>query len=799
MVGFAILKGSVSTKHPFCALPIVLSKAPAAVTGSLLHVAALVLVQGVCFGQDREAKRHTISGFVSDSESGEFLPDAHVYDSELGLGAASNTYGFFSLTLPADSVRLIVSHLGYVPQVTEFHLTEDRRLDVALVPVHLVGDSITISAERALPIEEDVRMSTIQVPIAQIQSMPSILGEADPLRSLQLLPGVHSGSEASSGVLVRGGSGDQTLLLLDGARVYNTSHLFGFFSVFNSDALKHVELAKGGFPARYGGTLASVLEMVMKEGNAKRFAGQAAIGAVASRVMVEGPVIKDKASYIISGRRTYLDILTRPFMKDEIQGFSFYDLNAKLNGQISHKDRLYVSLYHGRDGFSFRDRREWTYKTFLRWGNVTSTARWNRLMSDKLFSNVTATFSDYKLRIGSDSRENGGSYYQSRYVSGIREARLTADLEYIPSPGHYFRFGASGSRLGFRPGALSSENEGGSDAGSDIPVGSFAATELALYAEDEVAIGSRLKLNAGVRLAAFSVTGRFFSFIEPRLSVRYILPGQWALKGSYARMHQYVFLLHNSGVSLPTDLWLPVTNRIPPQGGHITAIGLARSLSGSRYELSTEGYYRTMSNQVEYKNGARFLGPGDDWQDKLELGRGWSYGGEFFLQKRSGSTTGWAGYALTWTYRQFDNLNRGASFPYKYDRRHDVSVVLTHRLNPELELSGLWTYATGAAITVPTQVYRSWPTAVHTCADCLVKAYESRNNYRARSYHRLDLGFNFIRQTGRNERIISIGLYNAYNRKNPFYLYSDLDNGREVLKQVSLLPIVPYVTYRRTF
>ena len=749
-----------------------------------------------------EAETFTISGFVSDAETGEFLPHAHVYETERGIGTVSNTYGFFSLTMPADSVTLLVTYVGYAPAAFAIELNSDTQLDVSLNPVQLVVDSVTVIAERAEPIEESVRMSTIRVPVAQIRSLPSILGEVDLLRSLQLLPGVQSGSEATSGIFVRGGSGDQTQLLLDGARVYNAYHVFGFFSVFNSDALKNVELTKGGFPARYGGTLASVVEVGMKEGNAKRHSGQIAVGAVASRVIVEGPIVKDKASFIVSGRRTYLDLLARPFMQDEVVGFSFYDVNAKVNGRISPKDRLYFSVYHGRDGFHFRDDFQWDYRAFLRWGNITSTARWNHLFGDKLFGNVTATISDYTFKLGSDARGTGGAEsraYSDRYLSGVREARLKADLDYVPAPGHYFRFGSAVSVQRFSPGARSVQVEDDEEASYETPRSELRGVQYAAYAEDDISLGARLKLNVGLRLAAFSITRRFFGSVEPRLSARYLLPVGWALKGSYARMRQYVFLLHNSGISLPTDLWLPSTGRVPPQGGHVLAVGAARSLARGRLEFSTEGYYRTMSNQVEYKNGARFLSPGEDWQDKVELGRGWSYGAEVLLRKQSGRTTGWVGYTLSWTYRQFDNLNGGARFPYRYDRRHDLSIVATHRVSRGFEVSALWTFATGAAVTLPTRLYRGWPLSIHDCRACVVEAFDSRNNYRMRSYHRLDLGVNFIKYRGRNERTFSLGLYNAYSRRNPFFLYTASEGGREVLKQFSLLPVVPYLTYRRTF
>ena len=756
--------------------------------------------------QAKATAKYTISGFALDAETGEKLIGANLYDPDRRLGTATNTYGFFSLTLPADSVTLLVSYLGYEPVTYRLLLDRDLRLDIELQPTTFTTEGIEVVADRLEPIEEQTRMSTIDIPIKQVKALPAILGEVDVLRTLQLLPGVQSGTEGTSGLFVRGGSPDQTLLLLDGAQVYNAAHLFGFFSVFNSDALKHVELIKGGFPARYGGRLSSVLDIGMKEGNMKRLAAEGAIGVVASRLTVEGPIQKDKTSFIVSGRRTYIDVLTRPFLpKDEKAGYHFYDLNTKINHTLSAKDRLYLSVYRGNDRFSSTvEDGDVETKGFLRWGNITSTLRWNHLVNDKLFSNVTATYTRYQFDIGSEERNDAANeFFKLNYVSGIRDWGLKADFDYVPTPNHYVRFGASGTFHTFRPGAsqLKADLEEADDLPTLIqPSRPLEAVEYAVYAEDDFKVSERLKLNLGVHASGFLVTRRHFTSVQPRLSLRYLLPSGWAVKASYAAMKQYILLLTNSSVGLPTDLWLPATSKVPPQTAHLFAAGVARTLFDNQYEFSLETYYKRMNHLIEYKNGASFLGIDQDWQDKVESGRGWSYGAEVFVQKKAGRTTGWLGYTLAWSNRRFDNLNGGRSFPYKYDRRHDLSLVMVHQYKPGIEFSGSWSFASGSAITLPNTLYLANP-FVHSyyCVGCIVESYGSRNDYRLRAYHRLDVGVNFKKRRGNRERTLSFGLYNAYNRKNPFFVSLSEDDGRSKLKQFSLFPILPYVTYLRTF
>ena len=746
-----------------------------------------------------QTAKYTISGFIRDAETGEDLIGAHVFIPDRRIGTASNAYGFFSLTLPSDSVSLLVSYLGYEPNLERLYLDEDLTLIRRLQPLTLTSIGIEVVGERIDQIEDQTQMSTVTLPVNQVQSLPSILGEVDVLRTLQMLPGVQSGVEGLSGLYVRGGSPDQTLILLDGAPVYNIFHFFGFFSVFNSDAVKHVQLIKGGFPARYGGRLSSVLDLGMKEGHVNKARVEAAVGIIASRLTVEGPIGKGKSSFILSGRRTYLDLLTRPLMpKNANFGYYFYDLNAKLNHIFSPRDRLFVSVYSGKDRFGGLIREDNNrLDLYMQWGNLTSTMRWNHLLTNRLFSNVLVLYSRYQFDVGIGT-ETGlpVERFELDYTSGITDRGLKIDFDYLPAPHHYVRFGVSGTYHTFSPGALqlmiSTDLEDAVESSVEVD-----ALEYSIYVEDDVQISNRLKTNVGLHISGFLVDQKRFDSIQPRFSLRYLTPYGWAMKASYASMKQYIHLLTNSSLGLPTDLWLPATRKVGPEKAQQVAAGLARSFLDHQYEISMEAYYKWMDHLIEYKNGTGFSGIDRDWQDKIESGKGWSYGAELFLQKKTGRTTGWLGYTLSWTNRRFANLNRGNIFPYRYDRRHDISLVLTHHISPRVELSGAWTYVSGSAITLPSTVYYSHPfVQPDLCLDCTIESYEARNNYRMRPYHRLDLGVNFHKEKRNGSRTFSMGVYNAYNRNNPFFIW--LAEGG-TLRQVNLFPSLPYASYRRTF
>ena len=755
----------------------------------------------------------TISGYVRDAATGESLPGVAVVHPASRQGTSTNPYGFYSLTLSpeADSVRLLVSALGYAPQrlarAASGSFTHNFRLLAS--SAELAGVEVVGSREEKLT--ESTRMGTINVPVAQIKLLPALFGETDVLKVLQLLPGVQAGGEGSSGLYVRGGSPDQNLILLDGTPVYNASHLFGFFSVFNADAIKNVELIKGGFPARYGGRLSSVLDISLKEGNMQQFHGEAGIGIIASRVTVEGPIKKDTASFIFSARRTYIDVLARPLIASQTDGlkagYYFYDLNGKLNWKLGARDRLYLSGYTGYDEFyaDDEDRRDngesFKQTNALGWGNRTAALRWNHILNDRLFLNSHFTYTRYQFDVGIEQQNRvleQGQFrtdkYALNYLSNIQDLSAKFDFDYVPSPRHYVRFGGQYIHHQFRPGAL--QTTGSTDPAQNLAVGRrIGAEEASLYAEDDLKLTDRLKVNLGLRFNNFLVDKKLYPSLEPRVAARFLLTEDWALKGAYARTTQYIHLLTNSGIGLPTDLWVPATAKVKPQTAQQVSLGVARNLrvGGEDFELSFETYYKPMRNLIEFREGADFVGTSDaNYEAKITSGDGWAYGGELFLQKKTGKTTGWIGYTLAWNNRRFPELNQGRLFPYKYDRRHDFKLVVIHEFSPTLTLSGTFVYGTGNATTLTQGRYSLGPYDVYD-------DYGSRNSFRMAAYHRLDLDLSHTKKKRWGEVVNSFSVYNAYSRKNPYFIYiGRKDNSDELTyRQVSLFPILP--SFSKTF
>ena len=764
-------------------------------------------------------KKHTISGYLTDSESGEKLIGANVYDQHRLTGTTTNTYGFYSLTLPADTYNIVFSYLGYGTKISKLKLNKDFVLNGKLLP-GLNLEEVEITADQTERIEEMTQMSTIKVPVAQIKSIPAMFGEVDVLKALQLLPGVQSGMEGGSGLYVRGGGPDQNLILLDGTPVYNASHLFGFFSVFNADAIKNVELIKGGFPARYGGRLSSVIDITLKEGNMKKIKGEGSIGLIASKFTLEGPIWKDRTSFIIAARRTYLDILIQPLIKNVLgesndvnAGYFFYDLNAKINHKLTDKDHLYLSLYTGDDKFYLKQK-PYSYlydgvlftessDAGLGWGNLTSALRWNHQFNNKLFSNLSLTYSQYDFDIHSNESQvfdTVNQSYSMQYLSGINDIAGKLDFDYLPGPNHFVKFGANAIYHTFKPGATAyTISTPASTIDSTLGAGVLNAWEFAAYIEDDYRITEHIKANIGVHASAFMVNDEFYYRVQPRVSARYLFDKNWSIKASYASMQQYVHLLTNSTIGLPTDLWVPSTDKILPQNSDQIALGFATSIK-KKYQLSVEGYYKQMHNLIEYVDGATFLNSETDWQDKVEAGEGWSYGGEVFFEKKVGKTKGWVGYTLSWTYRKFPNINFGEIFPYKYDRRHDISVVVSHELGEHLDVSATWVYGTGNAVTLPVVRAMGSIDPFGWGYNNEIEYFNKKNDYRMAAYHRLDLSINWHLDSKWGETTINGSIYNFYNRRNPFYYYFSFDNrGNRVLKRVSLFPMIPSLSINFKF
>ena len=762
---------------------------------------------------------YTISGYVQDFNSGENLIGVSIYDKVSLKGTTSNSYGFYSLTLEQGTYEIIYSFIGLETVSKTIDLNKDLRVNIALESKAIITDEIIITGEKLDKNVSSSNMSQAKIEVENIKQLPVILGEIDVLKSAQLLPGIQSGGEGNSGLYVRGGGPDQNLILLDEAVVYNAAHLFGFFSVFNADAIKDINIIKGGMPAEYGGRLSSVLDISMKEGNKKELHGEGSIGIIASRLTLESPIIKDKTSFIISARRTYVDALMQPFIRaasseDEktVLGYYFYDLNAKINHKFSEKDHVYFSLYTGEDKFYYKVK-PYSYlydgvlyedkmEADLAWGNVTSALRWNHQFNNKLFGNFTATYSHYNFHISNyqesiitDQGQVSSEIFSIKYLSGIDDWSGKIDFDYLPDPNHYIKFGGQYIYHTFRPGATSYKLQQTDVLNIDSTSGAadVYAHETALYIEDDFKISDLLKANFGIHYSSFIVNKKFYSSIQPRTSLRYLFWNDWALKASYARMQQYIHLLTNSGIGLPTDLWVPSTEQIEPQLSDQVALGLAKTLN-NKYLFSIEGYYKWMQNIIDYKDGASFMGSETKWYEKVESGKGWSYGAELFIHKKTGITQGWIGYTLSWTERQYKNINFGERFPYKFDRRHDISFVLTHTIDSLWDFSLSWVYGTGNALTLPVERYLAVSDDMYYQSE--IEQYDKKNDFRMASFHRMDVGFKRIKKKKWGEASWNFGVYNVYNRRNPFYYYFGNDKrGNRSLKRVSLFPFLPSVSY----
>lgn len=784
--------------------------------------------------------RHTISGYVVDAATGEKLAGANIVDTERMLGTPANRFGFYSLTLPEGPVSLRITFVGYEDRHMHLTLSADTSLTVSLESSPLGLGDVEITAMRTARIEDGTQMSAAEVPIAQIQKLPALLGEVDVLKTLQLLPGVQSGNEGMSGMYVRGGGPDQNLILIDGVPVYNAHHLFGFFSIIDGDAVKNVDLIKGGFPARYGGRLSSVVDVSLREGNMKEFGAVGTIGLLSSKLTTEGPIVPGRSSFIVSGRRTYADLLTRPFMQLEtgVAGYHFNDLTAKVNHIFSPRDRVYLSAYFGDDLLRGRRKRTWgsdvddklsrtdEARIRLGWGNRIASLRWNRVFAPRLFANATASYNRYALRTaGAASSETVTSidttFEQSLFEhrSQIEDIGGRVDFDFVPGPRHYVRFGGEVMHHTFQPGAAQYLHDAAGRVDVDTSlVGAAPLRSLVyrLYLEDDMRLSDRFSVNAGVHASLFDTGRRTYGSVQPRFAARLEVRDGWALKASYARMQQHVHLLVNSGFILPTDLWLPPTDRVSPEESWQIAAGLAHTYRDV-YEVSVEAYYKPMDGLIAYKPGAEYMDPSQDWQDQVEVGRGWAAGAELFVQKKAGRTTGWLGYTLAWSRRHFPEtaINFGEPFPFRYDRRHDLAIVLMHRLTKKIDVSGSWVFSSGAAVTLPEAKY--WYRPMHpgqtpfldVTGDTEVEAYGGRNGYRMPPHHRLDLSldYHFVRSAKR-ERTLSFGLYNAYSRRNPLYMYirtvhefndqNELE-WRHVPTKFSLFPILPSVRFRMGF
>ena len=780
------------------------------VSKTSIYLLFFLLITNTLSAQDY----YSISGYVSDKNSGERLAGSSIYSLSDRSGTASNAYGYFTIKLKRGDQTIIVSRIGYQSDTLKLALITDLNTQFTLIPRFSELEEVTISGQE----NHNLTISQINkagLSPAEIKSLPRFGGEVDVVKALQFMPGVRAGKEGSSDLLVRGGGPDQNLILLDGVPIYNSAHSLGLFSVFNADAIKDVELSKGGFSSRYGGRLSSVLDIKLKDGNTDHFRYDVSVGLISSKLMLEGPLKNENTTFLLAARRTYLDVLAAIAQgRAENRGnYNFYDLNLKLTHKLSDKDRLYVSVYSGKDHFGVRsdtqDRLNET-RNSLSWGSITSAMRYNHLFNKYLFGNLTLTYTNYRFGVNSsDKDQRSNSVYTLNYSSKIADAGIKMDFDYIPSNNHLIRFGSNLILHNFKPNvtSLKSLDNGLLLADTAFNSNNTKAKEYFLYAEDEIRLSNSLQANIGLHFSGFNVEQKNYTSLQPRINVNWVVKDKNAIRASFATMSQYIHLLTTTGTGSPADIWVPSTKKIEPQNSWQTTLGFARSLAGG-YELNIDGFYKEMDRVIEYKQGASFLEDepengliaesSQSWEDKVVAGSGKAYGAELLLRKKEGKTTGWMGYTLSWSNRNFAGVNNSQTFPYTYDSRHNLSVVGNQNISKRIRLSGTWVYSSGVPATLPLSAYKYYS---DTGVGASIENLNVRNNYRMRSYHRLDLGISFIKQRKRGERSWNISVYNAYNRKNPYFVDvgEKKSNGKTQLYQYSLLPVIPSFSYSFSF
>ncbi|MFY0252489.1 TonB-dependent receptor domain-containing protein [Chitinophaga sp. 30R24] len=774
---------------------------------------------------------HTISGYVKDANSGENLIGATVYAPALKEGTTTNQYGFFSLTTAKDTGRLLISYIGYQPQWQSLSGNGNQFLNITLQPVGSLKE-VVVSARENTKLQEQTQMSKVSLSPSELQAMPRLLGEVDVMRTLQAMPGVSSGMDGAGGLYVRGGGPDQNLILMDGTPVFNCSHFFGVYSLLNADVVKNTDLYKGAFPARFGGRLSSVVDIAMKEGDMKAFHGNASIGLISTKFNIEGPIIKDKTSFIFSARRSYPDLLLNAALQahntlgvgGEFQAY-FYDVNVKVNHIFSQKDRIFLSFYKGEDNLLLKQMANDSTSTTqpakyygesskfqLGWGNTIAALRWNHIYGPQLFSNVTLNFSQYAfstqyehkymIPISGERSDVYGTYRSRMENSGGR-----IDFDYRPDPRHSIRFGGIITMHYFKPGGSSFEDKDSPVKPLDTlgyPV-RITGAEVSLYAEDDWQVNTNLYANLGVHASAFMVEGRCYYSLQPRLGLRYLLPHHWAVKASYTHMNQYIHLLSSNGTTLPTDIWVPSTQRVAPMFSKQVAVGIGKTSLNGKYEFTLEGYLKSMYNMIENKESNMLVNQDvGRWDEKVTVGKGWSYGSELMLQKKKGNTTGWIGYTLSWSTRRFPGINNGEIFPYKYDHRHDIEVILMQRLGKHWDISASWHYTSGMPITLPVSSYNGTDNASPYepgTGNTAIDRFDNWYNYRTSDVHRLDMGITYSKQKKHWVKSWNLSVFNVYNRKNPFFYYigEDPEAKQRYLTQVTILPILPSITYAIKF
>ncbi len=742
----------------------------------------------------------TISGYIKDSKSKESLIYANIFVTNNKSGTQTNEYGFYSITIPyADTIGLVISSIGYLPQAKKVSTKTNLRLDIVLESSANSLAKVEISAARNNDNVQRPQMGVIDIPMRAVKELPVLAGERDILKTIQLLPGVQQGSEGTTGYFVRGGNLDQNLVQLDEATVYNPNHLFGLFSTFNVNAINDVKLIKGGFPAEYGGRLSSILDITMKDGNKEKFQAEGGIGLLSTNLTLQGPIKRNKASFIISARRSYIDLIMKPFTSKSKAGTTYYlyDVNGKVNWELGNKDHLFLSMFNGKDKAAYTGANSLNYG--INFGNATGTLRWNHLFGSKMFLNTSIIFNDYHLGLNTQQ----GNYYSLLYTA-IRDMGGKTDLTFIPNTKHQIKAGLNYTYHILYPGAVSAKvpKKGNRIEINRDSIPQKYSNEIAAYLQDEWKISNSLGLSYGARIPVFYTTKKTYVEFEPRITGKVTLTPTSSIKASYTVMNQFLHLVPNSTASLPTDIWITSSNIVKPQNSTQYALGYFRNFKEDKIEASVEAYYKTMNHQVLFKEGTQIV-LSTNLDDVLTFGNGISYGIEFFVKKNFGRLTGWASYTLSKTEQTFKDLNFGKTFPFTYDRRHNLSIAATYNLSKRWTISADFVFYTGSAFTLPSGRI---PVGMDgTLYDGVYYDYTSRNNARLRNYHRLDVSASYKKERKIFKRKYEsewvFGAYNIYSRQNPYFVYLTTDpvTKQPKAKQVSLLPIVPSIGFNFKF
>ena len=824
----------------------------------------------------RKRKQITISGFVREDSSSESLIGASVYDVLSRKGSATNSYGFFSLTLPPGNVHVQTSYIGYENRSFYFsNLEKDTVLYVALKPNMRLEEVVVTAADENRMMVNNTAMGALEFNQQEIKSTPTLFGESDVVKTLQLTPGVSSGTEGFAGLYVRGGEQDGNLFLMDGNPIYQVNHVGGLFTAFNPEVIRNMDFYKAGFPARYGGRLSSVIDVHTKEGNMKEYHGSASLGLISGNVSLEGPIVKDRTSFQVALRRSWLDLFSAPTIAilnkiNEKYGsrvnfrYAFHDLNIKLNHHFNDRSRMFFSLYNGNDfvkggatDFS-TENDESVYrneqKGSLRWGNIMATLGWTYVFNNRLFGRVSGVFSRYRSKVSYLKDYSMGESGVEDYMSSVARAKsqsaimdfgVRSAFDFLPSPSHRIRFGGDFMMHRFRP-EYHEEKVSGAGSSNMSSFGKLYTNDLlwgseaAVFAEDDWTIVPALRLNAGLRFSLFHVENKTYTLAEPRASLRWLICDDLSFKSSYARMGQYVHLLSNSYINLPTDAWMPVTSRLKPLVSDQVSAGFYYNWKKA-YTFSVEGYYKWMHNLLDFKDGAIFLPGTAQWEEKMAVGSGRTYGVEWMARKDYGRLTGWLGYTLSWSDRKFAEIDRGQRFPARYDNRHRVNVVASFKLSKKVDLTAAWTFASGNHQTLSLENYEQahiYPSpfpGFHSSnssqgygngygyneyfpflEEQTIDYYTRRNNYQLPAYHRLDVGVNIYRPKKKGRMgIWNISVYNAYSRMNPFVVYksdkmetvhrhvpggsSTAQMKKPCYKSIGIMPIIPSVSYTYKF